>query len=233
MCGRFAFFSPADAIRAAFGTDIPQEFAEAGELAPGQRRYNIAPTQQVLTIVADRDGKRLWRALQWGLVPFWAKDPAIGNRMINARVETVREKPAYRQPFARRRCIVPASGFYEWRKDSAGNKTPWYISRADGLPLAMAGIWDRWDGAPERPLFSFSILTTAANPFMRDLHDRMPVILEPNQLGHWLARDAHDGELQAQVAAPVTIELQAWPVSRAVNSPLQDQPGLVEPRPPP
>ncbi len=229
MCGRFAFFSPADAIRAAFDTGIPREFAVDGELAPEQQRYNIAPTQQVLTIVADRDGNRLWRSLQWGLVPFWAKDPAIGNRMINARAETITEKPSYRQAFARRRCVVPATGFYEWRKDADGSKTPWFIARTDGLPLALAGIWDRWDGDPEQPLFSCSIITTAANPFMRDLHERMPVILEPADLTGWLARAAQSAELQARVTAPVTAELQAWPVSRAVNSPANDAPRLVEP----
>jgi len=222
MCGRFAFFSPAEAITAAFGS-APQVFTP---------RYNIAPTQQVLTLVADDTGDPQWRSQHWGLVPFWAKDPAIGNRMINARVETVAEKPSYRQPFSRRHCLVPASGFYEWRKDDDGRKTPWFISRADDAPLAMAGIWDVWDKGSyqghEGPLHSFSILTTAANDFMQDLHHRMPVILERDQHAAWLAADAPRDALLAMAQAPMETALQAWPVSRAVNSPANDEPRLVE-----
>lgn len=218
MCGRFAFFSPADAIAAAFGTEPSHEFAP---------RYNIAPTQDVPVLMSDADGQRVWGELHWGLVPFWAKDPAIGNRMINARAETVAEKPSYRQALSRRRCIVPASGFYEWRKDDDGKKTPWYISRADGQPLAMAGIWELWDKG-EQPLRSFSIITTAANDFMHELHHRMPAILEKPGMDVWMAGTSGKDELLTLINSPVTAGLQAWPVSRAVNSPLNDHPELLE-----
>jgi len=218
MCGRFAFFSPAEAITAAFGFDAPKVFAP---------RYNIAPTQDVMTVMRNPAGELQWSLLHWGVVPFWAKDPAIGNRMINARAETIADKPAYRTAFSRRRCLVPASGFYEWRKNDEGTKTPYYISRTDGLPLAMAGIWDTWAKGDE-PLHSFSVVTTDANDFMRDLHHRMPVILERDALESWLDQEADKNELQRLLMQPVATELQAWPVSRKVNSPLNDEPGLVE-----
>ena len=220
MCGRFAFFSPAEAITAAFGFDAPKVFAP---------RYNIAPTQDVVTVMRNADGELQWSLLHWGLVPFWARDPSIGNRMINARAETIAEKPAYRTAFSRHRCLVPASGFYEWRKDEDGKKTPYYISRADGLPLVMAGIWDTWEKGDE-PLHSFSIVTTDANDFMRDLHHRMPVILERDAMQIWLDGAADKAALQDLVLTPVATELQAWSVSRRVNSPLNDEPGLVEAR---
>jgi putative SOS response-associated peptidase YedK len=224
MCGRFAFFSPAEAIVATFGVSPPDIFAP---------RYNIAPTQSVMTLVAGPDASLVWREQQWGLVPFWAKDPAIGNRMINARAETVTEKPSYRQPFSRHRCLVPASGFYEWRKDEDGKKTPYYISRTDGQPLAMAGIWDSWDKGmslpQDGPLRTFSILTTGANAFMQALHHRMPVILEPAEFADWLNPATDKNRLAQRVMEPVQAELQAWAVSREVNSPLNDQSGLVAP----
>lgn len=228
MCGRFAFFSPAEAVVATFGISPPDGFSS---------RYNIAPTQAVWTLIADAEGETkaglIWREQQWGLVPFWAKDPAIGNRMINARAETIAEKPSYRQPFSRRRCLVPASGFYEWRKGADGKKTPIYISRKDGRPLALAGIWDSWDKGvslpQEGPLRSFSIITTAANAFMQELHQRMPVILEPDEFADWLSPATQTEQLKKRVNEPVLTELQAWPVSRKVNSPLNDYPGLVVP----
>lgn len=219
MCGRFAFFSPAEAITAAFGFGAPQVFAP---------RYNIAPTQQVLTIVADSAGRPLWKEQVWGLVPFWAKDPAIGNRMINARAETIAEKPSYRQSFSRRRCLVPASGFYEWHKGDDGKKTPYFISRADDQPLLMAGIWDVWEKGEADPLHTFSIVTRNANDFMRDLHHRMPVIMESAAMDVWFDPAAEKDALLEIVAESVTTELQAWPVSRKVNSPLNDSAELVE-----
>lgn len=222
MCGRFAFFSPAEAITAAFGLQVPQLFTP---------RYNIAPTQDAMTLLRNPDGNLQWSLLHWGLVPFWAKDPAIGSRMINARAETIADKPAYRTAFSRRRCLVPASGFYEWRKGADGKKTPLFISREDGAPLAMAGIWDTWEKGAERgapPLHSFSLVTTAANEFMRDLHLRMPVLLEPDAMQLWLDPEAGRDTLLALARGPVVVPLQAWPVSRRVNSPLNDDPALVE-----
>ena len=220
MCGRFAFFSSAEAITAAFGFGAPQVFAP---------RYNIAPTQQVLTIVGDEGGRPLWKEQRWGLVPFWAKDPAIGNRMINARAETIAEKPSYRESFSHRRCLVPATGFYEWRKGDDGKKAPYFISRADDQPLLMAGIWDVWEKGEGDPLHSFSIITRDANEFMRDLHQRMPVVLESSAIDAWFDPEVPKEMLLQVVGEPVTTELQAWPVSRKVNSPLNDSAKLVQP----
>lgn len=226
MCGRFAFFSPAEAVIAAFGPAPAQSFTP---------RYNIAPTQDTQVLLNDESGTRIWASLRWGLVPSWAKDPTVGNRMINARAETIAEKPAYRAAFKRRRCLIPASGFFEWQKVAEGAKTPWYISRKDGLPLAMAGIWEHRkrqageDDALPAELFTFSILTTAANEFMRPLHHRMPVLLNAKYFSAWLDSDHDASQSQEVLAANTAAELQAWPVSRAVNSPRNDRPEIVNP----
>ncbi len=166
---------------------------------------------------------------RWGLVPFWAKDLAIGNRMINARGETVAGKPAFRAAFRKRRCLVPADGFFEWQKTADG-KQPWYIRDAGGEPMALAGLWELWD-PPDggEPLASCTIITTGANEFMRPLHDRMPVILDAPAREAWLAPDATPEQLEPLlVPAPDGI-LEAWPVSRRVNSPFNEDSSLVEP----
>ena len=207
MCGRFAFYSPSEAVAALF---------QAGgsiDLAP---RYNIAPTQYVAAIrKSEVEGEeRELVTLRWGLVPFWAKDPSIGNRMINARAETVAEKPSYRHAFKHRRCLVLADGFYEWRKE-AGGKTPYFISLASGEPFALAGLWENWtDKASGESLQTTALITTGANAFMAPLHHRMPVILEAATASSWLA-GAND--LLDDVAA-ITPPLQAWPVDRRVNN---------------
>jgi len=219
VCGRFAFFSPAEAVTAAFGFAAPQVFTP---------RYNIAPTQTVLTIVGDVEGRPVWKHQHWGLVPFWAKDPAIGNRMINARAETITEKPSYRQAFSRRRCLVPATGFYEWAATASDKKTPYFISDVSEQPLLMAGIWDIWEKGPGEPLHSFTIITREANAFMQALHHRMPVLLSRGDMDRWLAPKAAKNELLEIANTPPAADLQAWPVSRAVNSPLNDVPELVE-----
>ena len=179
MCGRFAFYSPAEATAALFGA------AGALDLEP---RYNVAPTQYVAAIRnAETGGERELVALRWGLVPFWAKDPSIGNRMINARAETVAEKPAYRAAYRRRRCLVLADGFYEWHKEGAG-KTPYFISLASGEPFAFAGLWERWESKTSDDIIeSATLITAGATDFMSRLHHRMPVILEPGTADSWLA----------------------------------------------
>jgi len=216
MCGRFAFYSPAEAAAALFGVE------GAPSLEP---RYNIAPTQDVAAIRHDGEGRRELVEFRWGLVPFWAKEKSIGNRMINARAETVAEKPAYRAAFRKRRCLVLADGFYEWKKEGNG-KTPWYISAEDGDPIAFAGLWESWrDKESDEKLETATILTTAADRFMAELHHRMPVVLRQEGADRWLAMDeVEPGEL-ASIAPP----LAAWPVSRAVNSPANQGPGLIEP----
>ena len=214
MCGRFAFYSPSEAAAALFGV------ASSIEVQP---RYNIAPTQFIAAIRNDESSERELVMLRWGLVPFWAKDPSLGNRMINARAETVAEKPAYRAAYRHRRCVVLADGFYEWRKEG-DVKTPHYISLASGEPFSLAGLWESWtDKASGESLQTTTLITTAANDFMTPLHHRMPVILEPGAAGDRLAGST---DLLDDVAA-ITPALQAWPVDRRVNNARNEGPELV------
>lgn len=216
MCGRFAFYSPSEAAAALFGV------ATSVAVEP---RFNIAPTQYIAAIRQDAQQERELVMLRWGLVPFWAKDPTIGNRMINARAETVAEKPAYRAAYRHRRCVVLADGFYEWRKDGA-NKVPYFISVADGKPFALAGLWENWhDGESGEDLQSATLITTVANDFMAPLHHRMPVILEPGTAGEWLA--GADGLLDD--VPSITPSLRAWPVDRRVNNARNEGAELIEP----
>lgn len=215
MCGRFAFYSPAEATAALFGVcNVP-------EVKP---RYNIAPTQSIAAIRMTADDSREFALLRWGLVPFWAKDPSIGNRMINARAETVAEKPSFRAAYRRRRCLVLADGFYEWRNEADG-KTPYYISLASGEPFAFAGLWEDWHAkGSEESLQSAAIITTAANEFMSQLHQRMPVVLEQDAADRWL--DGDDKLLSEVVES--SLEFRAWPVDRRVNNARNEGEDLVE-----
>ncbi len=204
MCGRFAFYSPAEATAALFGVD--------GALAvePG---YNIAPTQFVAAI-REGDEARELVMLKWGLIPFWAKDPTIGNRMINARAETVAEKPSYRNAFRHRRCVVLADGFYEWHRQG-DIKTPHFISLASGDAFGMAALWESWtDKETGESIQSTTLVTTEANDFMRPLHHRMPVVLQPESADGWLAGTGDYLQEAIQQIPP----LQAWPVDRRVNN---------------
>ncbi len=214
MCGRFAFYSPSEAAAALFGATGSVDFPP---------RYNIAPTQSVAAVRHGADNERELVALRWGLIPFWAKDPSIGNRMINARAETVAEKPSYRNAYKHRRCVVLADGFYEWRKEGGG-KTPYFISLASGKPFGLAGLWENWtDKESGESLQTTTLITTDANDFMAPLHHRMPVILEPGTAGDWLAGST---ELLDDVAA-ITPALQAWPVDRRVNNARNEGEDLV------
>ena len=219
MCGRFAFYSPAEAVTRLFG-------AQPGEdLAP---RFNIAPTQDAPVVRVDAEGAREFVPLRWGLIPFWAKDPKIGNRMINARAETVAEKPAFRQAFRKRRCLVLADGFYEWQK-TPGGKTPWYISLGSGEPFAMAGLWESWRGDGADPVETCSIITTGPNELMVRLHNRMPAILLGEAVDRWLDAASAPAALTDLLAPIPASRLGAVPVSRRVNSPANDGPELIEP----
>jgi putative SOS response-associated peptidase YedK len=214
MCGRFAFYSPTEAAAALFGA------AGSLDLEP---RYNIAPTQYVAAVRSDSEGERELVKLRWGLVPFWAKDPSIGNRMINARAETVAEKPSYRNAYKHRRCLVLADGFYEWQRHG-DSKVPYFISLASGQPFALAGLWENWtDKETGESLQTTTLITTDANPFMAQLHHRMPVILEANTATDWLAGST---ELLDDVAS-ITPPLQAWPVDRRVNNARNEGEDLV------
>ena len=216
MCGRFAFYSPAEAAAALFGASA------SSDMGP---RYNIAPTQYVAAIRKSTDEQREFVELRWGLVPFWAKDPSIGNRMINARAETVAEKPAYRNAFQHRRCLVLADGFYEWRRQGEV-KTPYFISLASGEPFALAGLWENWtDKQSGESLQTTTLVTTDANAFMAPLHHRMPVILEAETATDWLAGSQ---DLLDDVSA-ITPPLQAWPVDRRVNNARNEGEELIRP----
>jgi putative SOS response-associated peptidase YedK len=219
MCGRFAFYSPREAVQALFDVECPAEFTP---------RYNIAPTQPVDVLRAGTEGGRELAMLRWGLVPGWAKDPGIGNRLINARVETAAEKPAFRAAFRRRRCAVLADGFYEWQSMERGPKQPWFMSAADGLPFLMAGLWERWEKG-DAPLETCTILTTEASDAMRRIHHRMPVILPRDALADWLGASGSDAA-EHLLAGSAGIEFSMCPVRRTVNSPSNDGPELIEPQ---
>jgi putative SOS response-associated peptidase YedK len=217
VCGRFAFYSPAEATAALFGA--------TGTFDPGPR-YNIAPTQD-LAAVRGRDGDdgRDLVALRWGLVPFWANDPALGNRMINARAETVAEKPAYRAAYRHRRCLVLADGFYEWQREGPV-KVPWYISLASDEPFAFAGLWERWSSKETgESLETATLITTQANDFLAPLHHRMPVILDAERADRWLSGD-NEFLVTASQDSPA---LRAWPVDRRVNNARNEGEDLIRP----
>ena len=185
-------------------------------------RYNIAPTQQVLAI-RQRGEVREAVELQWGLIPSWADDPKIGNRLINARADTVATKPAFRQAFKRRRCLILADGFYEWQKVGKA-KQPYLIHRPDDQPFAFAGLWERWKGN-DLVIESCTIITTEANDTLQPLHDRMPVILDEQDHDRWLDSDA-DAEALLRPAPDELLE--TYPVSTQVNKPAQAGPELIE-----
>ena len=215
MCGRFAFYSPSEATAALFGA------SGSLEMKP---RYNIAPTQDVAAIRNDAAGGRELTALRWGLIPFWAKDPSIGNRMINARAETVAEKPAFRAAYRRRRCLVLADGFYEWHKEGS-EKTPYFIALDSGKPFAFAGLWENWQSKEsDESIQSATLLTAEANDFMSSLHHRMPVILEAETADRWLAGD--DDAIDYALGHGPT--LRAWPVDRRVNNPRNEGVNLID-----
>jgi putative SOS response-associated peptidase YedK len=216
MCGRFAFYASREAVRATFGVDLPGDW---------QPSYNVAPSRPVPVIRAPATrAEGAW--LRWGLIPSWARDPAIGHRLINARVETIASKPAFRGAFRHRRCVVLASGFYEWQAGPAG-KVPRYISAADGSLLALAGLWESWQG-PDGAVETCTIITTAATPGIARIHDRMPLLVAPAVLPAWLAGPAAGVALETVLAGSPPA-LRHWAVDRAVNNPAVDEPRLVEP----
>ncbi|MDA0706282.1 MAG: SOS response-associated peptidase [Proteobacteria bacterium] len=214
MCGRFAFYSPSEATAALFGV------ATSTAVVP---HYNIAPSQYIAAIRNASDAGRELVMLRWGLLPFWAKDPGIGNRMINARMETVAEKPSFRAAYRQRRCLVLADGFYEWKQDDGG-KTPYFVSLANGTPFAFAALWENWQARDsDENVQSTALITTAANDFMAAVHHRMPIILQPDTADRWLAGD---NAVLADVSGN-SPELRAWPVNRRVNNARNDDADLT------
>jgi putative SOS response-associated peptidase YedK len=219
MCGRFALYSDPFSLARHFKADAPPE------LRP---RYNVAPTQSI-PIVREESGKRRIALARWGLIPHWAKDTKIGYHTINARAETVAEKPAFRNAFRSRRCLIPADGFYEWQVvPGSKTKQPWFIALRDREPMAFAGLWERWRSPEGEDLESCSIIVTDANELMRPIHDRMPVILAPGDWDTWLEAEAKDaGGLQGLLKPYSEEGMEAWRVSTMVNSPRNDLAGCV------
>ncbi len=221
MCGRFALFTSPEALARLFGV------AEAPALEP---RYNIAPTQNIAAVRIAPEGKaREWALLRWGLVPFWAADPRIGSRLINARSETAAEKPAFRHAFRLRRCLVPADGFYEWQR-LARERRPYFIRLRERETFAIAGLWEEWRGPEGVAIASCTLLTTEANALMRPLHDRMPAILPPQDYDLWLDPDVQRPEALLPLLKPYPAEAMiAYPVRPLVNNPANDSPLCVKP----
>lgn len=214
MCGRFDLTLPAEALAALFGVDW------RANLAP---RYNIAPTQDSAVCLIDKGARRLGMA-RWGLVPHWAKDAAIGNKLINARAETLSEKASFRDSFAKRRCVVPATGFFEWKTED-GRKQPHRITTEDGTPLLFAGLWAVWRGG-ETPLVSFTIVTRNAKGPITALHHRMPAMLPAEGVDAWLLGTSDDARDCLSLAPPA---LRHYPVTPAMNKPAFDEPAALEP----
>lgn len=220
MCGRFSFTQSEETIAEVFHLD------EVPQVTP---RYNLAPTQAVPTILITSEAqKRQFKMLRWGLIPGWAKDPKMGARMINAKAETVSEKPAFRSAFKKRRCLVLADGFYEWQEQN-GKKQPFYFRLQKGNPFAFAGLWESWEDPEGETIESCTIITGEANDIVRPIHDRMPVILAPNDYDRWLDPEVQKPELLKPLLQPYpSEEMMAYPVSPKVNSPKNDNPECIQ-----
>ena len=222
MCGRYAVHANVEELIERFKLKLIEAQVEP--------RYNIAPTQDIAVVVETERG-RVLKSLRWGLVPRWAQDVAIGNKMINARAETLAEKPSFRSLLKSHRCVIPASGFYEWKAE-AGKKTPYYIHRQDDEPFGFAGLWTEWKekGSDKPPLGTCTIITTAANELMQSIHQRMPVILPSEACAEWLNPDNEESEDLIKLLVPYAwADIEAYPVATTVNSPRNQGKELIEP----
>jgi putative SOS response-associated peptidase YedK len=221
MCGRYVVAYDPETLVSGFSVT---------RVVPFPKRWNVAPQSPVPVVRETKDGERVVELLRWGLIPHWAKDPAVGHKLNNARAEGLFDKPSFRQAARRRRCLLPASGFYEWQA-TPGGKQPWYISASDAPFIAMAGLFEAWrpsEGAEW--VLTCCVVTTAANALMAPIHDRMPVLVPPAQWSTWLSREVQDAAALAPLLAPPSAEgLQAWPVSRAVNRGSAEGQELVTP----
>jgi putative SOS response-associated peptidase YedK len=219
MCGRYTVTATPEVLRALFG------YAEQPNFPP---RYNVAPTQPI-AVVRLMNGKRQFALVRWGLLPSWVKDPKAFSLLINARGETVNEKPAYKAAMKRRRCLIPADGFYEWK--ALGNrKQPYYIRAKSGVPFAFAGLWETWTGPNGEELETAAIVTTAANQTLAPIHDRMPVVIAPDQFDLWLSNGYEDTTAASALIKPAPNELlETYPVRSDVNRVANDNPRLIEP----
>lgn len=223
MCGRFVQISPYNIIKETFNVGT-----EPLESTPN---YNVAPTQKILAVI-KHDNKNKLAKLYWGLVPFWAKDTSVGSRMINARAETVSEKPSFRNALKKHRCLIPADGFYEW-KGEKGYKKPYFITTNPDDPLAFAGLWETWrgkEGDEEAVYKSCTIITTVASGSIRELHNRMPVIIMPEFYEKWLDTETKDSrELMAILQDGLVRDMKFYPVSKHVNSVKNNNPSCIQP----
>jgi putative SOS response-associated peptidase YedK len=221
MCGRIIQHSPSSAYAELFGIE-----GDLGETPP---RYNLAPSQPILVARTATGGKRELTYLRWGLVPTWSKGPDSRFSLINARAETLDQKPAYRGPFRYRRCLIPTEGFYEWKPEQGG-KRPYLIRMRSGAPFALAGLWDHWQDPNGSELETCTIIVTEANALITPIHDRMPVILLPEVWDTWLDPHQQDSRSLRSLLVPCASEpMEAFPVSRAVNNTRNDEPSLIEP----
>jgi len=217
MCGRFVCIIPPEELVKIFA------LVETPLVEP---RYNVAPSQQV-SVVRSAGDHNILAPLKWGLVPSWSKDPSIGSHMINARSETIAEKPSFRQAIKYNRCIIPTSGFYEWKAES-GKKQPYYIHMANGSPMCFAGIWETWTAPDSSVIETFSILTTTSNKIIEPLHDRMPVILSPENYPIWLNQNMHDShQLERLYQQYPSEQMTAYKVPDLVNNPKFDSPACI------
>ncbi len=219
MCGRFAFYSAHEAMPALFPLENPQAIVAS---------YNIAPTDNAAIFRLNTGTNRLRVSMaRWGLVPFWAKDIAIGNKLINARAETAHEKPSFRAAYKQRRCLIPVDGFYEWCSED-GAKQPYYISARSGEPFCFGGLWESWSPPEGDPLETFTILTRAPNAYIAGLHRRMPVVVSEADYQPWLSGAIGVSGNDTPLAETPNDVLVAWPVSKRVNSPRNNEDNLIE-----
>ena len=218
MCGRFTLSQSAEAIASVF---------QLNQVPTIEPRYNIAPTQPVATVLQTSAHERQFQLLRWGLIPTWAKDATMGSRLINARAETVAEKPSFRSAFRHRRCLVIADGFYEWRRQD-GKKQPFYFRMQNQQPFAFAGLWEHWQDPKGEAIDSCTILTTEANELLQQIHERMPVILNPKDYELWLDPTVQKLEQLQQLLQPYSsTAMTSYPVSTKVNKPTNDTPELI------
>lgn len=219
MCGRYSITSPPEAIRRAFGYEDRPNFPA---------RYNVAPTQPIPIVRLD-NGQRRFALVRWGLIPSWVKDPKAFTLLINARGDSVLDKPAFRNAMRRRRCLIPADGFYEWKQEG-GRRQAYYVRLKSGEPFAFAGLWETWCGPNGEEMETAAILTTQANRTLAAIHERMPVMLSPDAFEMWLDCSRVDAETACALLAPIPDRLiECYPVSAAVNKVANDDASLIEP----
>ncbi|WP_028390981.1 SOS response-associated peptidase [Bacillus cihuensis] len=220
MCGRYTLFTDIEEIMDRF--DIKAPFIDEYQFS-----YNIAPSHSVLSVINDGTTNRLGY-LRWGLIPFWAKDEKISYKMINARAETIAEKPSFKNAYKKKRCLILADSFYEWKK-TPERKIPMRIKLKTDEPFAMAGLWESWKSPEGRPIYSCSVITTTPNKLMSSIHDRMPVILKPEDEKVWLDPSIHDTDYLQQYLKPFdALQMEAFEVSSQVNTPKNNSPNLIQ-----